>query len=682
MISKKLHILLIEDNPGDVRLIQLMLGKSELKYSLEHAATLYDGLAKLEENAFDIALLDMNLPDSNGLESIPEIKRAAPRVPIVMLTGLDDEETAVSALQLGVMDYLLKDRIDRTLLVRSLRYAMERKRMLDALSESEEKYKNLVDNALVGVFKTNLEGVILFVNNALARMLKYESPDQLMSLGALSIYKTASERANLIDSLKKTGKVNNFELEGVTKAGETRNLLISATIYRDIISEVMIDITERKKMEETIKHQAYYDILTGLPNRTLFVDHLKLELTRAFRDSHMVAVMYLDLDNFKEINDSLGHAAGDQLLQAVSRRLKTCLRESDTIARIGGDEYNILLPSANHEEDIVTITNKILSAFKRPFVIESHALHISTSIGISMYPSDGDNADTLLKNADAAMYSAKKGGKNNYRFYNPAMNRRTFERMKLMNRLRGAVESEELVVYFQPQVSLATGKTLCAEALVRWQHPEMGLLNPVQFMPMAEETGLITRIDEWVMRNACSQARKWQDAGYAPLCVMVNLSSRHFQQSDFAETVYAILQDTGLDPAYLGIEISEHSIIQDIELVIPQFIKLSDAGISFCIDDFGVGYSSLNFLKKLPVRMLKIDKSFIHGLSTDPDYKTITNAVINMAHSLKLRVIAEGVETEDQLSFLQFIHCDEIQGYHFSKPLPSEEFVQFLRQKC
>jgi len=682
MISKKLHILLIEDNPGDVRLIQLMLGKSELKYSLEHAATLYDGLAKLEEDFFDIALLDMNLPDSNGLESIPEIKRAAPRMPVVMLTGLDDEETAVSALQLGVMDYLLKDRIDRTLLIRSLRYAMERKRMLDALSESEEKYKNLVDNALVGVFKTNLEGDILFVNKALSRMLEYESPDQLISLGALSIYKTASERDNLIDSLKKTGKVNNFELEAVTKAGKTRHLLLSATIYRDVISGVMIDITERKVMEETIKHQAYHDILTGLPNRTLFIDHLRLALTQASRDSHMVAVMYLDLDNFKEINDSLGHAAGDQVLQAVSRRLKACLRESDTIARIGGDEYSVLLPFANHEEDIVIITNKIISAFQKPFVIDNHALHISTSIGISTYPSDSSNTDTLLRNADAAMYSAKKGGKNNYRFYNPAMNSRTFERMKLMNRLRGAVESEELVVYFQPQVNMATGQTLCAEVLVRWQNPEMGLLQPIQFIPMAEETGLIIRIDEWVMRAACAQARKWQDAGYAPVCVMVNCSSRHFQQSDFAGTVYGILQDTGLDPVYLGIEISERTIIQDIELIIPQLVKLSEAGVRFCIDDFGTGYSSLNFLKKLPVQMLKIDKSFISGLSTDPDYKTITNAVINMAHSLKLKVIAEGVETEDQLSFLQFIHCDEIQGYHFSKPLPSEEFVQFLKPKC
>ncbi|MBI5099450.1 MAG: EAL domain-containing protein [Nitrospirae bacterium] len=682
MLKKNIHILLIEDNPGDVRLIREMLKKSKLAYSFDHAGTLSDGLVKLKEHAFDVILLDMNLPDSSGLDSIPEIKRVASKIPIVMLTGLDDEETAVSALQLGVQDYLLKDRIDRTLLLHSLRYAMERKRILDALAESEEKYKNLVDNSLVGVYKANLEGEILFANNALARMLEYSSPEEMMSVMALSLYKTPKERRNLLDILIKTGKVNNFEIDAVTKTGKTKSLLLSLTLNGDVISGMLIDISKRKQMEETIKHLAYHDILTGLPNRLLFIDHLRLALSQSSRNQHMVAVLYLDLDNFKEINDSLGHAAGDQLLQAVSRRLKTCLRESDTIARIGGDEYGILLPHADNEEDIVTIAGKIISAFQQPFIIGNHTLHTSASIGISLYPYDGADVETLLKNADAAMYNAKKRGRNNYRFYNPAMNARTLERMKLTNSLRNAIESGELVVYYQPQVSIDTGQILCAEALVRWQHPEMGLLQPMQFIPLAEETGLITQIDDWVLRTACTQNKTWQKAGYSPVSIMVNLSSRHFQQPDFVDTVSQILKETGLEPEFLGIEITERTLMQDIDLTIPYFNKLADTGVRFCIDDFGIGYSSLNYLKKLPVQMLKIDKSFISGLSTDPDYKTITNAVINLAHSLKLRVVAEGVETEDQLSFLQIIHCDEMQGYHFSRPLPAKEFPRFLKPAC
>lgn len=682
MDRKKTHILLIEDNPGDVRLIREMLGKVKLAYSFDHAGTLSDGLLKLEAQTFDIILLDMNLPDSSGLGSIPEIKRVAPKIPIVMLTGLDDEETAVSALQLGIQDYLLKDRIDRTLLLHSLRYAMERKRILDALAESEEKYKNLVDNALVGVYKANLNGEILFVNNALARILEYASPEEMIPVQALSLYKTPEERENLIGRLKKTGQVNNFEIVAVTRTGKTKNLLLSFTLNGDVISGMIIDITERKQMEETIKHLAYHDVLTGLPNRLLFIDHLRLALSQTSRNHHMAAVLYLDLDNFKEINDSLGHAAGDQLLKAVPRRLKSCLRESDTIARIGGDEYNILLPHANHEEDIVTIAGKIISTFQQPFMIDNHSLHISTSIGISLYPSDGADAETLLKNADAAMYIAKKQGRNNFQFYNPAMNTRTLERMTLINSLRRAIKSGELVVYYQPMISIDTGQIHCAEALVRWQHPEMGLLQPVHFITLAEETGLITQLDEWVTRTACAQAMAWQEAGYSPLSVMVNFSSRHFQQKDFAGTVSRILEETGLDPLYFGIEISERTIMQEVEHAIPYLIKLADNGVRFCIDDFGTGYSSFHYLKKLPLQSLKIDRSFISGFPEDPDYKTITNVIVNLARGLRLKVIAEGVENENQLAFLQGIRCDEAQGYHFSRPVPSEEFIHFLRPKC
>ncbi|RJQ23271.1 MAG: EAL domain-containing protein [Nitrospiraceae bacterium] len=683
MTVKKLRILLIEDNDGDFRLIKEMLTEAtSLSQSLEHSGTLSDGLAKLAKHSFDVVLLDFGLPDSGGINSIAGIKKLAPNVPIVMLTGLEDEGTAISSLKLGAQDYLVKGSVNSGLLVRSIRYAIERKLMMDALAESEEKYRDLVDNALAGVFKTNLRGDILFVNDALVRMLEYGSAEEFMSSRALSIYEAPKDRKTLIDNLKKTGKLDNFEIRAVTKTGKARNLLFSITLNKDVLSGIIIDITERKQIEEAIKHQAYHDMLTGLPNRALFIDHLKLALTQAMRDQHMVGVMYLDLDNFKEINDSLGHAVGDLLLQAVSRRLKTCLRESDTLARLGGDEYTVLLSRVNHEEDIVTIARKIVSSFLEPFMVNSHTLHTSPSVGISLFPVDGDDGDILLKNADAAMYAAKKRGRNNYQFYNPTMNIRALERLKLTNRLRHAIEAGELVLHYQPQVSLDTGQILCAEALVRWRHPEMGLLHPMQFIPLAEEAGLIVNIDEWVLRTTCAQSVQWQKDGRSPVCIMVNLSSRYFQRADIAETVSAILKETGLDPGYLGIEITERTVMQEIELAVPYLNKLTDAGVRFCIDDFGIGYSSLNYLKKLPIQMLKIDKSFVLGLSADPDYKSIINAVINLAHSLNLKVIAEGVETEEQLAFLQIIRCDEAQGYHFSRPLPANEFAAFMEARC
>ncbi len=682
MTAKKLHILLIEDNPGDVRLVQEILRKMEKEYPIEHVGTLAEGLNKLNKGSFDIVLLDINLPDSSGLESIPEVKRVAAKMPIVMLTGLDDEETAIAALQLGIQDYLIKDRIDRTLLISSMRYAIERKRIRDELTESEEKYKNLVDNALVGVYKSNLKGEILFVNDAVVRTLEYGSQEELMSVNVMTLYKNHLDRTNLLKHLKKFGKVTNYEFEAVTKSGKTRNLLLSGTLTGDVLSGMIIDITERKLMEETIKHQAHHDILTGLPNRLLFTEYLGHALSQASRDRHKVAVLYLDLDNFKDINDSLGHTAGDEVLQSVSRRLKSCLRESDTIARMGGDEYTVLMPNIQRENDIVTIARKIISELEMPFIVNNHTVYLSISIGISLYPFDGNEPDTLLKNADAALYNAKKVGKNNYQFYNPTMNRSAFERMKLVNRLRRAVGSGELVIHYQPQVSLSDGQVHCAEALVRWKHPHMGLLHPMQFLPLAEEAGLIRQIDEWVLRNACAQIKAWREAGCSPACIMVNLSPRYFQQPELADTISQILSETGLEPASLGIEITERTVMKDMDTAIPYIRKLADTGVRFCMDDFGTGYSSLQYLKKLPLQVLKIDKSFIRGLPADSDYKTIINAVINLASGLKLKVVAEGVENEDQLAFLQIIHCDEAQGYHFSKPLPAAEFAQYISSKC
>ncbi|MCL5237839.1 MAG: EAL domain-containing protein [Nitrospirae bacterium] len=474
--------------------------------------------------------------------------------------------------------------------------------------------------------------------------------------------------------------------EWIVRRPDGKNILIlcNAGPIRDsegnIAGGVMAwrDITERKQMEEAMRYQAYHDILTDLPNRMLFMDHLALELNQARRNRTALAVMFLDLDYFKNINDTLGHSVGDQLLKEVAGRLKACVRESDTVARIGGDEFNILLPDIAHTEYVAAIAKKINSIFKRPFIIENHELHVTTSIGISIYPEDGGDSEPLLKNADIAMYHAKEGGRNNYQFYNPIMNIRSIERMTLENSLHRMIEHGELVLYYQPQLDIGSRKIISAEALVRWQHPELGLLSPAQFIPLAEEMGLITPIDEWVLHTACAQNRVWQKAGYPPMRVTVNLSAQRFQQPNFVDTISHVLYETSLKPELLELEITESTAMQNINLTIDNLSRLAGMGIRVTMDDFGAGCSSLGHLKKMPVKKLKIDRYFIRSLTTDPDYRAIVNAVISMAHNLDLGVVAEGVETNDQLSFLSSSHCDEMQGYLFSKPLPADRFEKMI----
>ncbi|HEX8948507.1 MAG TPA: bifunctional diguanylate cyclase/phosphodiesterase, partial [Dissulfurispiraceae bacterium] len=422
----------------------------------------------------------------------------------------------------------------------------------------------------------------------------------------------------------------------------------------------------------------YHDPLTDLPNRDLLTKLLGHELPQMQRAGKKLAVLYLDLDHFKNINDSLGHEAGDVVLRQVVDRLRSSLREFNTLARVGGDKFTILLPLIAQPENAAESAENMRAVFKKPFTVDNYEFHITASIGISLYPDDGGNAGTLLKNAEIAMYHAKDQGRNNYQFFNTALNIRTLERIMFENSLRRAVEREELFVCYQPQIDTKTREIIGAEALVRWRHPELGLLTPLQFIPLAEETGLILQIDQWVLRTACAQLRTWQAEGCPLRNVSVNLSSRQFQQSNLAETIGRILEETGLGPESIGVEITETLAMQDTEFTARNLSKLDSMGIRFAIDDFGTGYSSLSYLKRLPIHKLKVDKSFIMSLTRDPDYQAIVSAVIAMAHILKLKVIAEGVETEEQLAFLHETHCDEAQGYLFSKPLPAEEFEELL----
>jgi diguanylate cyclase (GGDEF)-like protein len=451
----------------------------------------------------------------------------------------------------------------------------------------------------------------------------------------------------------------------------------------DAYRELEREIIERRRAEEA----AYYDTLTGLPNRTLFQERLPHALALAERSEQMLAVMLLDLDRFKTINETLGHGVGDRLLHEVAERLTGCVRRSDTVARFAGDEFALLLMQitrpddvvkiARRTEDAVEVAQSILRVLEPPFVSGQHELYLTASIGIGLYPDDGKDSQTLLKNAVSALNRAKEQGGNSYQFYTADMNAKALKRLALENSLRHALERDEFVLHYQPQVNISSGQIVGVEALVRWQHPELGLVCPSDFIPLAEDTGLIVPIGEWVLRTACAQNKRWQEEGWPSMRVSVNLSARQFQQLQLVEIIAEILLETGLAPEQLELELTESAIMKNAEIAIETLRRIKKSGVQIAIDDFGTGYSSLSYLKRLPIDVLKIDRSFVCESTTAPDDAAIVMAIIGLAHNLNLKVIAEGVETEEQLAFLRLLKCDEMQGYLCSQPLAAPAFKEF-----
>ena len=438
----------------------------------------------------------------------------------------------------------------------------------------------------------------------------------------------------------------------------------------------------QRRVEDMIRHQASHDRLTGLPNRLLFDERLSLALAYAHQRGEMLAVIFLDLDRFKAINDTLGHASGDQLLQQVAQRLASCLKQSDTIARWGGDEFTLILPQVQSAHDATKISERIIKALQTPFDCNGQELHVTTSIGIALAPYDGEDADTLLKNADTAMYRAKQQGKNNFQLYAPDMNTQALDQLVLANDLYRALNRGEFLLHYQPQVSLKTGKIVAMEALVRWQHPDRGLISPNQFIPLAEETGQINAIGEWVLQTACAQNRAWQDAGLPPIRMAVNLSARQFQRQNLVKLISRVLAETGLEAQYLELEITESIAMQDVKVTIAVLEDLQAMGVSISIDDFGTGYSSLATLKRFPLNTLKIDREFIKELTTDAKDAALIRAIVALGHGLNLSVIAEGVETAEQQAFLGSVDCDAMQGHLLSKPLPAEAAAQLCQNRA
>jgi diguanylate cyclase (GGDEF)-like protein/PAS domain S-box-containing protein len=560
----------------------------------------------------------------------------------------------------------------------------ERKRIESAIRESEKRYRLLFERNLAGVFRTTLEGRILECNQSAARILGYSSPEEISPISAASLYPDDSDRKAFVKELKSKKILTNREMRYRRKDGQFVSVIANFTLVEGDagaglrIEGTFIDITARIAAEQRAQSLAYYDPLTGLPNRTLLRDRLSKALATARRQRHKVALLFIDLDRFKMINDSLGHSVGDLLLQEVAKRLNKCVREQDTVARLGGDEFLIVLTHVQEVQDTAVVAKRLMGEMTAGFNIQGHALNVSCSLGISIFPDHGADGETLIKNADAAMYTAKETGRNNSQLFTPDMRAPVLERLRLEDGLQNALEKQELFLDYQPQMEMATGRITGLEARLGWQHPELGIVPPDQFVPVAERSGLIVPIGEWVLRTACSAARQWQKEGLAA-AIAVNVSAVQFRHEGFCRLIRTILNDTGLAPEYLQLELTEKILLANADLMLSVVQELKNMGITLAIDHFGTGYSSFSYLRQLRVNAFKIDRAFIRDVAVNPDDAVIASAIISMAKSLKLKVIAEGVENEAQLSFLRANHCDEIQGYVFSKPLPVDKVPDLLR---
>ncbi|MFC0187068.1 EAL domain-containing protein [Fictibacillus aquaticus] len=554
--------------------------------------------------------------------------------------------------------------------------------------KSERKFRSVIQSANDAIILSDSTGTIFSWNKGAQHLFGFEEKEAIGSKLQIIIpekfreaHQKGMERYLSTNIPKVMGKT--VELEGLKKDGSEFPIELSLATWNEdnqvFFSSIIRDITERKRNEQKINQMVYRDPLTGLPNRLLLSDRLSQALEQANENKQNIGILFIDLDRFKYINDTLGHAVGDQLLIEISKRIQDCVGRNDTVSRQGGDEFIVLLPHTTSDE-ITKKAQKLIEHFQRSVMCGGQELFVTPSIGISMYPSDGRDIETLIKNADTAMYRVKEQGKNGFQFYTPEMNEIVSKKMKLEIGLRKAQERNEFRVVYQPQIDVTTGSLSGVEALIRWHHPEWGTISPAEFIPIAEETGLILQIGEWVLHEACLQNKKWQDEGQPPLRMSVNISSRQFQQSDLVEMIQRILSSTGLDPAYLELELTE-SIIQDSKHAVTKMQQLKDMGIHLSIDDFGTGYSSLSYLKTFPINTLKIDRSFTSNIYNDPKDASLVETIIHMAHNLDLKVIAEGVETREQLQFLQQRHCNEAQGYFFSQPISAHEMDELFKNQ-
>ena len=795
-----MKVLLVEDNPGDARLLELTLQEVLPTCGMKHVISLAEASMQVTQEQYDIVLLDLSLPDASGDMGFRRMHDVAPTIPVIVLTGLDDEDMAAGLVQAGAQDFLVKGTVDGRQLLRAIRYAIERKRTESALRQSEAKNRALLEaipdmllsldhqctfieckvspeslpflppeqflgrtiyevmppatacaamaclqraatehQAQVMEFSLELEGkqhyyearfvavdddgVLCIMRDITARqraetelrlaarvfesthegIMVAEIDGRIVSVNDAFCDITSHDRADILGQQQYV-IWDGGEFDGVVQAvraalgqrgrwqgeaslvrsdGKPFSAWICANAVRDQHEQithwltVFTDISDLKESQDRLQHLAYHDPLTNLPNRMLFRDRLEHTVAQASRASHGVAVMYLDLDRFKNVNDTLGHAVGDQLLRMVAERICSCVRESDTVARLGGDEFALVLTRVENTESATLIAEKLLEALQPPFHLDQQEVFIGASIGISFYWPGQEHRSNLVEEADVAMYHAKNQGRNGYRLYAPELDAVAFDRLQLETSMRHALERNEFRLYYQPQVGIGGGRVMAVEALVRWLCPVRGLVGPDEFISLLEETGLIVQVGEWVMRTACQQARKWFDAG-APTRVAVNLSARQFKQANLPATVAGILQETGLAPRFLELELTESILMENVETNVSQLQQLKALGVSIAIDDFGTGASSLAYLKDFPVDSVKLCQSFVLNLPHNDDDKAIASAVISLAQGLRLISVAEGVENEQQAAFLRENKCDYLQGFLFSKAMPAEDMEHLL----
>lgn len=683
-------LLLIEGYAGDRRAMRDVLAEVSGLLRAEHATTLANGLERLQRGAFSAVLVDMSLPECREPDAIDDIRRVAPDVAIMLLARAADQALARRGLERGADDLVVTDQIDSRSLAQLIALMFERRASEAQQFVERERAEVTLNSIGDAVMTTDTLGNVTYLNaeaesltgwtraEAFARPLAevFDVTDGLTGQYAQDPSRLAIERNKKVRLtgtfilVARDGKETAIEHSAAPIHDRQGKILGAVIVFRDVI------VSRERRLQ--MLHLAEHDALTDLPNRLLLNDRLARSIALARRYGRRLAVLFLDCDRFKHINDTLGHAVGDQVLRAVAKRLSACVRESDTVSRHGGDEFLVLLSEVDHPDDAAAIAEKIVSSVAEPMFVTGHELQLTASVGIALYPEDGQDAQSLIMRADTAMYHAKNSGRNRVGFYQPIMEAPAIKRSSIESELRSALDKHEFELFYQPTIDLDTGVISGAEALMRWRHPERGLVPPDQFIPAAEASGLIVPMGRWALREACRQAKAWQTQGLPAIPIAVNVSALQFRTPGFLEDIQRFLQESGLPPQFLQLELTESALMVDSASTTSLLEVLKRHGVVLKVDDFGTGPSSLSYLQRFPVDVLKIDQSFVQDIEPSPEGAPLVRAVIAMGKSLGCRIVAEGVETRHQFAYLRAENCDEGQGYHFSPPVNAEAFERLL----